>query len=275
MPPRSRAEAQRAHAEGAACAAEVARWESVHSASRHHRETVSLLVQPWRLCHSTPQTSQEVERRWHAEIDAITACIATPGVPATQQAVDKVHKQLAGVSALVEGWWQSVGHDVQQVAMTPMGQRGGDEPWWPLLSGQHPVSRTRCPRRTAKRVQALEAVQDTLDRHPITRQLASDVLEGWKAWAAEHAKALQRASSAVEGRNGALAQLQHHQRGLPQQRDKVWTVLQNFDCRAPDGTTPAARFFRRGCPALFETVLSTIDDLPRPRKRNQAMTLSG
>jgi hypothetical protein len=114
-----------------------------------------------------------------------------------------------------------------------------------------------------------------MDRHPITRQLASDVLEGWKAWAAEHAKALQRASSAVEGRNGALAQLQHHQRGLPQQRDKVWTVLPNFDCRAPDGTTPAARFFRRGCPALFETVLSTIDDLPRPRKRNQAMTLSG
>jgi hypothetical protein len=114
-----------------------------------------------------------------------------------------------------------------------------------------------------------------LDRARITKQLAPDVLAGWKAWAAEHAKAFQRASSAVEGRNGALAQLHHNQRGLPKQRYKVWTVLHNFDCRAPDGTTPAARFFRRGFPDLFETVLLKIDDLPRPRKRNQAMALSG
>ena len=274
-PHRSREEAQRAQAEVEACEAEVERWESVHSAYRHHLETVSLLVHPWRLCNSTPQTSQEVESRLHAEIDAITALIATHGLPAKQKAVDKVHKQLAGVSALVDLWWQSVWHDVQQVAMTPVWQRWVDEQLLPLMYWQHQVSRTRCPRRKAKLVQALEAVQDTFDRHPITRQLAPDVLEGWKAWAAEHAKAFQRASSAVEGRNGALAQLNHNQRGLPKQRSKVWTVLHNFDCRAPDGTTPAARFFRRGFPDLFETVLSTIDDLPRPRKRNQAMALCG
>jgi len=137
------------------------------------------------------------------------------------------------------------------------------------------VSRTRCPRRKAKLLQALESVQDAFDTHLITTQLAPDVLAGWKAWAAEHAKAFQRASSAVEGRNGALAQLHHNQRGLPKRRYKVWTVLHNFDCRAPDGTTPAARFFRRGFPDFFETVLSTIADLPRPRKRHQAMALSG
>ncbi len=236
---------------------------------------MSLLVHPWRLCTSTPQTSQEVERRLHAEIDAITAFIATHGLPATQKAVDKVRTQLAGVAALVDVWWQSVWHDGQQVALTPMWQRWVDEPWLPLLSWQHHGSRTRCPRRKAKLVQALEAVQDTFDRHPITRQLAPAGLEGWQAWAAEPAKAFQRASSAVEGRNGALAQLHHHQRGLPKQRSKVWTVLHNFDGRAPDGTTPAARFFRRGFPDLFETVLSTIDDVPRPRKRHQAMALSG
>ena len=47
----------------------------------------------------------------------------------------------------------------------------------------------------------------------------------------------------------------------------MWTVLHNFDCRAPDGTTPAARFFRRAFPDLFETVLSHIEDLPLPRQR--------
>jgi Family of unknown function (DUF6399) len=272
---RSSDEAQQAQAEVEARAAEVERWESVHSAYRHHLETMSLIVHPWRIFNSTPQTSQEVESRLHAEVDAITALIATHGLPAKKKAVDKVRKQLAGVSALVDLWWQRVWQDVQQVALTPMWKRWVDEQLLPLMYGQHQVSRTRCPRRKAKLVQALESVQDAFDTHLITAQLAPDVLAGWKAWAAEHAKAFQRASSAVEGRNGALAQLHHNQRGLPQRRYKVWTVLHNFDCRAPDGTTPAARFFRRGFPDLFETVLSTIHDLPRPRKRNQAMALSG
>ena len=133
---------------------------------------------------------------------------------------------------------------------------------------------TRCPSRKAQLFEALQAVQDTFDRHPITQQLAPDVLEGWKMWAAEQAKAFQRASSAVEGRNGYLSQMHHNHRGLPKRRYKVWTVLHNFDCRASDGTTPASRFFRRGFPDLFETVLSQIEDLPRPRERKQTMALS-
>jgi hypothetical protein len=40
-----------------------------------------------------------------------------------------------------------------------------------------------------------------------------------------------------------------------------------FDGRAADGTTPAARFFGRTFPDLFETILSHIESLPRPRHR--------
>ena len=143
------------------------------------------------------------------------------------------------------------------------------------MSWQQPVSRTPCPRRQAKLFQALEAVQDALDRHPIPRQLAPDVLQGWKAWADGQAQAFQRASSAVAGRNGYLSQMHHHHRGLPKRRDKVWSVLHTFDGRASDGTTPASRFCRRGFPDLFETVFSNVDDLSRPRKRHPIMALSG
>jgi hypothetical protein len=110
---------------------------------------------------------------------------------------------------------------------------------------QEQISRTRCPRRKAKLFQALEGVHDAFPLPPCTVQLAPNVLEDWKAWAAEQAQGFQRASSAVEGRNGYLAQMHHNQRGLPKRRYKVWTVLHNFDCRASDGTTPASRFFRR------------------------------
>ena len=78
----------------------------------------------------------------------------------------------------------------------------------------------------------------------------------------------------MEGRNGYLSQMHHNHRGLPKRRYKVWSALHNFDCRASDGSTPASRFFRRDFPNLFETVLSYIDDFPRPRKRQPAMVIS-
>jgi hypothetical protein len=116
-------------------------------------------------------------------------------------------------------------------------------------------------------------MQGTFGRHALTQCLPPQGLQEWQAWATQRVSAFQRASSAVEGRNGYLSQMHHNHRGLPKRRYKVWTVLHNFDCRAADGTTPAARFFRRGFPDLFETVLANIEDLPRPRKRRPIMAL--
>ena len=116
--------------------------------------------------------------------------------------------------------------------------------------------------------------EEAFERHPCPRQLQPELLASWKAWAAEHAKTFQRASSAVEGRNGYLSQMQHNHRGLPLCRYPVWTVLHNFDCRVADGTTPASRFFRRSFPDLFESVLSQIDELPMPRQRRQVAIAS-
>ncbi len=271
----SGAEAQQAQAVVEASEAAVERWENAGNAYRHHLLTLSLIMHPWRLLDSTRQTSEEVERQLHAEIQAIEVLIETYGLPVKKKALDKVRKQLAGLSALVDFWWHGVWQDLQQVTLTPMWKRWVEEVLLPLMYWQEQFCRTRCPKRKAELLQALAAVQAAFDSHPITAQLEPEVLESWKAWAAAQAKAFQRASSAVEGRNGFLSGMHHNQRGLPKGRYPVWTALHNFDCRASDGTTPAARFFRRGFPDLFETVLAKIEDLPRPRKRNPAMALRG
>jgi hypothetical protein len=270
----SGAEAQQAQAIVEASAAEVKRWESVHSAYRQHLETISLLLHPWRLCDSRCQTSAEVECQVHAELQAIEVLVETHGLPVKKKALDKVRKQLVGVCALVDFWWQGVWHDVQHIDLTPLWKRWVEELLLPLMYWQQQATRTRCPRRKATILQALKAMQAEFETHPITQHLAPNILSDWQAWAAERAQTFQRASSAVEGRNGYLSQMQHNQRGLPQRRCKVWTVLHNFDCRAADGTTPASRFFRRSFPDLFETVLSQVGDLPRPRQRNQVMALN-
>ena len=155
-----------------------------------------------------------------------------------------------------------------------MARFGAEALLLPLLYWHEQLRRTRCPVQKAQIALVLQAVEDAFARHPCTRQLKPEVLAGWKAWAGEHARAFQRASSAVEGRNGYLSQMQHNHRGLPTRRYPVWTVLHNFDCRAADGTTPASRFFRRPFPDLFECVLSQLDELPLARQRRQAIAAS-
>jgi hypothetical protein len=252
----------------------VNHWQGVHRAWKEHLSNLSRLLHPWRLVDSTHQTSQAVERQLRAELQAIETLLESNELPVKKDTLDKVRKQLAGVSALVDFWWQTVRQDLKQMAMTPRWTQWAEELLLPLMYWQEQLRRTRSPVQKAQIALVLQAVEDAFTRHPCTRQLKPEVLAGWKAWAGEHAKAFQRTSSAVEGRNGYLSQMQHNHRGLPRRRYQVWTVLHNFDCRAVDGTTPASRLFKQPFLDLFESVLSQIDELPMPRQRRQAIAIS-
>lgn len=274
----------RSHAEGVgpeakaqveARQAEVRRWEAVQRTYRHHLETLSLTLHPFGIADSAPQTSAQVASHLQVVVEAIEAFAQHHQLPARPDAMTKVRKQVPALAALVDFWWQGVHQDLAPFLLSPRWRQWVHECLLPMAYWTHQVPRTRCHRRKAKIQEALEAVRAAFEQHAITQQLAPQVLAAWLAWATDRVHVFQRASSAVEGRNGFLSQMHHNHRGLPKQRYKVWTALHNFDCRAADGTTPAARFFRRTFPDLFETVLSKIDDLPRPRKRNQAMALTG
>ena len=53
---------------------------------------------------STRQTSKEVEEQLRAELQAIETLLETNGLPMKQDILDKVRKQCAGISALVDFW---------------------------------------------------------------------------------------------------------------------------------------------------------------------------
>jgi hypothetical protein len=269
-----RAQVEQAQALVADCERSVNHWQGVHSAWKQHLSNLSRILHPWRLVDSTHQTSLAVEHHLQSELQALETLLETNGLPVKKAILDKVRKQLAGVSALVDFWWQTVRQDLEQMAMTPRWTQWAEDELLPLMYWQEQLRRTCHPVQKAQIALVLQAVAEVFERHPCTRQLKPELLAGWKAWAAEHAKAFQRASSAVEGRNGYLSQMQHNHRGLPMRRYQVWTALHNVDCRAGDGTTPASRFFRRSFPDLFESVLSQIDELPMPRQRRQALVAS-
>ena len=265
---------EQAQAWVAACAIALHHWQGVGSAWRQRLANVSRILHPWRLADSTRQTSKEVEEQLGTELEAIETLLAANGLPMKKDTLAKVRKQLAGISALFDFWWQTVHQDLAQMALTPKWTQWADALLLPLMYWQEQLRRTRCPGQKDQIARVLQAVEEAFARHPCTLKLTAELLAGWKAWAGEHARAFQRASSAVEGRNGYLSQMQHNHRGLPLRRYQVWTVLHKFDCRAADGTTPASRFFRRSFPDLFESVLSQIDALPMPRQRRQALAAS-
>jgi len=258
----------------AACATSVYHWQEVGRTWRQHLSPLSRIRPPWRLTDSIRQTSKEVEEQLQAELQAIETVLETNERPVKKETLTKVQKHLGSISALIDFWWQTVRQDLTQLAMTPRWSQWAQDVLRPLMYWQEQLRRTRHPGQKTQIALVLQAVEEAFERHPCTRQLKPELLADWKAWAAEHAKAFQRASSAVEGRNGYLSQMQHNHRGLPTRRYRVWTVLHNFDGRAADGTTPASRFFRRPFPDLFESVLSQIDELPMPRQRRQALATS-
>src|SRR5215831_12868109 len=103
----------------AACATAVHHWQEVGRAWRQHLSNVSRILHPWRLADSIRQTAQEVEEQLRAELEAMETLLATNGLPMKQATLDKVRKQLAGLAALVDVWWQTVRQDLTQLAMTP------------------------------------------------------------------------------------------------------------------------------------------------------------
>jgi Family of unknown function (DUF6399) len=246
--------------------AEVTRWTEVQRMYRHHLETLSLSLHPFRVADSAPQTSAQVATHLHAAVAAIEALAARHQFPACPTAKIKVRKQLPVLAALVDFWWAGVEQDLEHAGLSMPWRKWAKECLLPRVYWNHHVTHTRCARRKAKLRKALEASQAAFDTHVFTPQLPHQAMEEWQAWASQRVRALQRTSSAVEGRNGYLSQMHHNQRGLPPQRPKVWTVLHNFDCRALEGTTPAVRFFGRGFPDLFEPVLPFVAAWPRPRQ---------
>lgn len=252
---------------------EVTRWAGVHSTYRHQLEVLSLTLHPFCISDSVPQTSAQVASQLTAAVEAIEALAQSHQLPVRHDIMKQVRTQLPALAALVDFWWEGVRQDLEQATISLPWRQWARESLLPWVYWEHQMAHTRCARRKAKIRRAWEAVCVAFRTHEITRRLPAQALEDWHVWATQQVQAFQRASSAVEGRNGALAQLHHNQRGLPKQRYKVWTILHNFDCRAPDGTTPAARFFRRKFPDLFEAVLARIETLPRPRQRTHDVAL--
>ncbi len=111
-------------------------------------------------------------------------------------------------------------------------------------------------------------------KDPFTQKIKQKEINQWRDWSNLMVSKFQRASSAIEGRNGYLSRLHHSGRGLSEKELQVLTVIHNNDLYRADGSTAAQRFFGRTFPPLFSSVFEQMGDLPASRKARKVQTVN-
>ena len=240
--------------------AAVTRGAAGHPTSRRLRARLSDTRPPCRIPDSPPQTSAHVASQLSTTLEASAVFAPDHQGPARPPALPQGRKQGAAMAALGDCWGQGVQQAVAPFLLAPRWRQGVHACLLPRTYWGYQGARTRCRRRKATLQGAWEAGHAAFPPQALTQRLPPRVLAAWQAWAADRGKAFQRASSAVEGRNGSLSHMHHKQRGLPKRRSKGWTVLHHVDSRAAEGPTPASRFCGQGFPDLLETVFAHIED---------------
>lgn len=140
--------------------------------------------------------------------------------------------------------------------------------YWQLVYQRTPAKKRNQRLRRFYRSQ-LEECTAQLEEHPLSSLIPSEELTRCTEWAKRLVRTFQRASSAVEGRNGYLSFVHRANRGMSNQRLEVLTVVHNYDIRSWDDQTPAERLFQRDFPDLFEFVLHNVTGFPEPRAKRR------
>ncbi len=245
-----------------------AQCEFVQSGQRTYhrlRQQLTLTVHPFALSDGSFKTTTEIQAQLEQVLLKLETLQNTHQLVKADSVLHKFRQQIPALAVGVNTWWQWVQHSLSLEDLdTPLtnwllGQM------LPAVYWQLQLNKTKS--RSLKRIyqRAQRRTHRALLAHAFTATLADGQFRHWQDWAKCMGSRFHRASSAVEGRNGYLAQRHHVQRGFWQHHLQVLTVIHNFDLTRSDGTTAAQRLFARQFPNLFSWVIKQMGELPRPR----------
>lgn len=196
------------------------------------------------------------------------------GVEAGLDKIQKVNDQIGQIAQGVEAWVAQTQQDIQTWAQG-RALTGEQRVWFdntvlPTLYWQHQLNKIQPNtvnehlRQTYKEL--LQQAKERYQAHPMTLDAPPDLIGQCLLKGQQLVERFHRASSKVEGRNGYLSFMQHANKGIDPVRQKVLTVVHNFDIRADDKKTPAERLFGQEFPDLFQFVCQNVTGFVEPRK---------
>jgi hypothetical protein len=248
---------------------ESGRIEAGKQAYSEAQQGVSKAVHPFSLNTNSAQTSTDVQGHLEEQARRFEEIAQTYAIDDPKNVLDKFRKQIEDIASIVDVWWLWARESLIIYDLDKEKQDWLLYILLPVVYWHQQAERTQHSELKSIYNRAWEKALAIWEHHMLTLGTSHDEIHTWLAWAEWIASKFQRASSAVEGRNGQLAQMHHNGRGLTTRRLRSLTVIRNFDSRRRDGTTAAERLFQSQFPDLFDWLVEHMGELPLPRSGRQ------
>lgn len=236
-------------------------------AYRQHQQAISDSVHPFDPASGLAQDQATVLAALQQESAAIEALAEARQISDRKGYLKKFRKQIEDVSRHVGVWWLWIHTLLADCAPEPELRDWVADRMMPVIYWHRRLEQAKKKEQRQFCLRAWRQAQQRYQDDPRTQQRSDEQIQHWRHWCENKVRHFQRTSSAVEGRNGCLAQLYHNGRGLTPARLTALTVIHNYGIRQPDGSTPASRLFAQEFPDLFESLLADMKPLPLSRKR--------
>lgn len=245
--------------------AECALLQSGQHTYHRLKQQLTLTLHPFALSDSGFKTTTEIKAQLEQLLLKLKTLQDTHQLPKAASVLRKFQQQIPALAVGVNTWWHWVQRTLNLEHLEPSLTNWLLCQLLPTVYWQLQLSKTKS--RSLRKIyrHAHRHAHQALLKHAFTATLAEHEFEHWREWAESIASKFHRASSAVEGRNGYLANRHHTARGFWPHHLPVLTVIHNFDLQRSDGTTAAQRLFGRPFPNLFKWVMEQMGELPRPR----------
>jgi len=187
--------------------------EEGKGAYRETQLSVSEAVHAFSAQDSTSQTSEQVEKCLEEQVQRFEEIAQEQNVQDKKDAAGKFRRQTRDVASIVDTWWLWTKESLSEHEMD-----GAIREWLlyvllPVIYWHHQLHKTQNPEMKKRYEAAWKQAHAAFVAHRVTRTMSKQDLDRWQSW--EWASGnFHRASSAVEGRNGCLAQSYHNGRGL-------------------------------------------------------------
>ena len=230
---------------------------------------VSEEIHPFSVNDNTIKGAEKVEEELENRVQAFEKIAKERDITDKKKKMRKFRNQIKPLAVTVSFWWSLVRETLQELVVDIEMEEWLTTTLLPVVYWHHQMLKTQNSKTRKKYKKAWQQAICTFNAHPYRLTLTESEIQHWLAWAESMSKQFHRSSSAVEGRNGCLAQMYHNGRGLSEDRLKALTVIHNYDIKREDGTTAAMRLFDTEFPDLFSWLLTEMGELPLPRKHRE------
>ena len=243
--------------------------QQVQAEYHENLQGISEEIHPFSLNDNSIKDAEIVEKELEERAQVFEKIAQEQEINDKRETMKKFRNQINPLAVTVSFWWLWVRETLQGLAVNTELENWLTTILLPVVYWHHQMHKTQNNKTRKKYRKAWQQAIHAFNAHPFRLTLPESEIQHWLTWAESMSQQFHRSSSAVEGRNGCLAQMYHNGRGLSERRLKALTVIHNYGIKREDGTTAAMRFFETEFPDLFSWLLDKMGELPLPRKRRE------